>query len=382
MKRGFDGIQGPARPGPQSPWRSYMCRTKRGALTGTPGHSPYPFIDRIPLEAGVDLFFVISGFVMVWSSWDAFGQLRSVMPFIGRRLLRVVPLYWLLTLATIAAALAVPGALSDGLRDGWGYVGASLLFVPWRRMDGFVQPVLRLGWTLQYEMLFYAMLACVLPLLRRTALKVLLAALALLVLAGQTVPFASVPLAFWTDPIVAEFGFGVLVAIAAKRGWRAGSAGLLVFVLTASLASWIAQAPGGDVRVLVRGVPAAVLVFCALSWEDLPRWLVLLGERILRVLPGAPIPDAGAACPVRAPQPAAAALHRGHDGGLRGARNRAPSGGRAADSALGPAAACGSTCAGLGRPPKELRDLGGSAVRILAVREMPDAFEHRENPSS
>ena len=277
MKRGFDGIQG-LRALAAIAVAFLHVSDEAGALTGTPGHSPYPFIDRIPLEAGVDLFFVISGFVMVWSSWDAFGQLRSVMPFVGRRLLRVIPLYWLLTLATIAAALAVPGALSDGLRDGWGYIGASLLFLPWRRMDGFVQPVLRLGWTLQYEMLFYAMLACVLPLLRRTALTVLLSALALLVLAGQTVPFASVPLAFWTDPIVAEFGFGVLVAIAAKRGWRAGSAGLLAFVLTASLASWIAQAPGGDIRVLVRGVPAAVLVFCALSWEDLPRWLVLLGD--------------------------------------------------------------------------------------------------------
>ena len=222
----------------------------------------------------MDLFFVISGFVMVWASWEQFGRVQSVGPFVWRRLLRIVPLYWLLTAATVAVALAAPGAVSDGLRDGWGYVTASFAFVPWRRMDGFVQPVLRLGWTLEYEMAFYALVACVLPLPRRVALPALTAALLLLAAAGQ-IGFASTPLAFWTDPIVLEFGLGLAVAVVAKRGWHAGGAWQTLFVASVVAA---AQLPEGVPRALVRGVPAALLVACALSWSRVPRWLLLLGD--------------------------------------------------------------------------------------------------------
>ncbi len=163
MRRGFDGIQG-LRALAAAAVAFLHIADEAGALTGTPGRSPYRWVDALPLEAGVDLFFVISGFVMVWSSWDAFGHARSVAPFVWRRLLRIVPLYWLLTAATVAVAVAAPGSVSDGVRDGWGYIAASFAFLPWRRADGFVQPVLRLGWTLEYEMLFYALLAATLPL--------------------------------------------------------------------------------------------------------------------------------------------------------------------------------------------------------------------------
>ena len=50
------------------------------------------------LAAGVDLFFVISGFVMVVSCWPEFGKQCAPRRFIVRRLLRIVPLYWLATL--------------------------------------------------------------------------------------------------------------------------------------------------------------------------------------------------------------------------------------------------------------------------------------------
>ncbi len=277
MKRGFDGIQG-LRALAAAAVAFLHIADEAGALVGTPGHSPYAWIDAVPLEAGVDLFFVISGFVMVWSSWEAFGDSRSVAPFVWRRLLRIVPIYWLLSAATVAVALAAPGSVSDGLRDGWGYVAASFAFVPWRRADGFVQPVLRLGWTLEYEMLFYALMACVLPLRRRAALVALLLVLCLLALAGQTVGFAAIPLAFWTDPIVLEFALGMLVAIAARRGWRAGWIGpsLLLVSLAAAwlLPAWL----HATARPLVRGVPAALLVFCALSWTRLPNWLILVGD--------------------------------------------------------------------------------------------------------
>ena len=272
-KRDFDGIQG-LRALAAIAVTFLHVADEAGGLVGMPGHSPYRIIDAVPLEAGVDLFFVISGFVMVWSSWDAFGRMSSTGSFIWRRLLRIVPLYWLLSAATVLVALALPGLMSDGLRDGWGYVAASFSFVPWRRLDGSVQPVLRLGWTLQYEMLFYALLACALPLRRAAGLSAVLLAIVALAVAGLALPLTTTAAVFWTDPIVLEFGLGVLTAIAARRGWRAGWAGLA----TLAAALVIAGLSGVDARALTRGLPAALLVFCALSWQMLPGWLILLGD--------------------------------------------------------------------------------------------------------
>jgi peptidoglycan/LPS O-acetylase OafA/YrhL len=277
MKRGFDGIQGLRALAALAVALLHVA-DEAGSLVGTPGLAPWRVIDAVPLEAGVDLFFVISGFVMVWSSWDAFGRAGSVAPFVWRRLVRIAPLYWLLTAATVLAALALPGLLSDGLRDGWGYAAASFAFVPWRRSDGFIQPILRLGWTLEYEMLFYALMACALPFRRIWGIAGVLVAIAVLAGLGQWVPFAAAPAVFWTDPIVLEFGFGVLVALAARRGARAGWAGPLALLVAIGLALLLASQPGGDIRVVVWGIPAALLVFCALSWQRVPRWLVVLGD--------------------------------------------------------------------------------------------------------
>ncbi len=277
MKQGFDGVQA-LRAVAALAVALLHISDEAGAFGGTPGHAPWPWLDALPLEAGVDLFFVISGFVLVWASWDAFGSLRSVPRFVARRLLRVAPLYWLLTAATILAGAVLPGSLSEGLGEGPGYLAASALFIPWRRADGFVQPVLRLGWTLEYEMLFYALLAGTLALPRRAGVAGLLLAIVALAIAGQVVRFAATPLAFWTDPIVLEFALGVLVAIAARRGWRAGWPGLFALLLACLAAAVAARLPGGDIRVLVRGVPAALLVFCALQVTQVPRGLLLVGD--------------------------------------------------------------------------------------------------------
>ena len=277
MRRGFDGVQA-LRAVAAVAIAVLHIADEAGALSGTPGHSPWPWLDAVPLEAGVDLFFVISGFVLVWASWDLFGRLGAVPAFVFRRLLRVGPLYWLLTAATILAGAVLPGSLSEGLGEGPGYLVASAMFIPWRRADGFVQPILRLGWTLEYEMLFYALLACALPLARVPGLAAVLVALAALAAAGQAIHFAAAPLAFWTDPIVLEFAFGMLVAIAARRGWRAGRLTVAALVLACMAAAVPTRLPGWDIRVLVRGVPAALLVFCALGIQRVPPALLLAGD--------------------------------------------------------------------------------------------------------
>ncbi len=68
----------------------------------------------LPWGAGVDLFFVISGFVMVYASDDLFGRRGAPALFMSRRLIRIVPLYWAVTTLFLLVALAAGTAVSEG----------------------------------------------------------------------------------------------------------------------------------------------------------------------------------------------------------------------------------------------------------------------------
>jgi len=98
-------------------------------------------------NAGVDLFFVISGFVMVYASEPMFGRAGGPLQFMTRRLIRIVPLYWLVTTLYLVMALAIPAfEKSYSVAS----VVASYLFIPWPRLDGIMQPLVGQGWTLNY----------------------------------------------------------------------------------------------------------------------------------------------------------------------------------------------------------------------------------------
>ena len=73
------------------------------------GGAPGPFKNFLLGAAGVDLFFVISGFVMVYSSESLFGRRDGPRKFFLRRLARIAPLYWAVTLAIILYIYAVHG---------------------------------------------------------------------------------------------------------------------------------------------------------------------------------------------------------------------------------------------------------------------------------
>ena len=193
-----------------------------GAFVGRPGEAPYPWLKILPWDASVDIFFVISGFVMVYASTRLFARPDGVRLFVGRRVARIFPLYWITTTFVLLVALALPGALSEPLGGGIGYILASYFFIPWQRPDGFIQPIFRLGWTLNYELLFYTIFAVFLPLPRRWATTGVIATI--LALAGAGVLFrpAQPQLLFWTDPIIVEFAAGMLVAghEVSGTGWQ------------------------------------------------------------------------------------------------------------------------------------------------------------------
>jgi peptidoglycan/LPS O-acetylase OafA/YrhL len=226
----------------------------------------------LPLEAGVDLFFVISGFVMVHASRDLFGSRASVLPFLRRRLARIAPIYWVAT--ALFLALTALGLVGGGRPPPTlGEIAASFAFVPYLRPDGNLQPTYSLGWTLNYEMLFYLLFALVLPLPRERAVPALVVILMALVAIGQVVPASLTAPWFWTRSIILEFGFGMLIgqmALSGVRPTRPMAAGLAVASLGLLVLGRLQPALLPD-RALLYGLPAALLVMAALAIEDVDR---------------------------------------------------------------------------------------------------------------
>ncbi|WP_246179584.1 acyltransferase family protein [Microvirga thermotolerans] len=228
------------------------------------GHG-FAALDRFPWMAGVDVFFVISGFIMVYASRPLFGEAGARGVFLARRLVRIVPLYWAVTTLYLAVSLAAPALLNSAPLQPW-QVLASYLFVPFERPDGTVQPLYSLGWTLNYEMFFYLLFAAVIVRPKRIALSLLVAGLAVLVLAGRLLPLPQ-PLAFWTDPILLEFAFGLGLGwlhakgVTLGRGVRWALALAAVALLAANLIDL--RSDLSEMRPLAWGLPAALLVAAA-----------------------------------------------------------------------------------------------------------------------
>jgi exopolysaccharide production protein ExoZ len=224
--------------------------------------------------AGVDIFFVISGFVMVYVSTDQFGRPGAPGNFVLRRVVRIVPLYWACTLVTLALASTHPSftpppdyAVIWKLHLSPDAVLQSLLFIP----DAEAPPTLGIGWSLNFEMFFYAAFAAVLLLPRRIGVVLVSALLLLLVAFGRAFLVHS-PLVWW-DPITIEFVFGMIIGLLYVEGWKFGKsvgAGFLLFGFGALLfwAAYGIEYNMQPLRFVYWGVPAAFIV----AGATLPRW--------------------------------------------------------------------------------------------------------------
>lgn len=245
------------------------------ALAARFGWSFQPF-EHVPWAAGVDIFFVISGFIIVYSSQKLFEAPRASGVFLARRLGRIVPLYWATTSLYLVVAFVAPGIINSEVLEP-GFILASYLFVPLARPDGLVQPLYSLGWTLNYEIYFYILFALVLSWPLRRSVPALIAAMVSTVALGKIVVLP-LPLSFWTDPIVLEFALGMALGLmkteglVLSRGWRVAlvPAGLVLLVI------W----SGADLpRVFAYGLPAALLVAAAALGVD----RLMLKTRLVRM---------------------------------------------------------------------------------------------------
>ena len=249
-----------------------VCHHAANQVPGMSTWAPWQFG-----TSGVDLFFVISGFIMVVTT------ARSTMrapEFWRRRIVRVVPLYWLLTLGMVIVAIGSPG-LFKTLKVAPESLIESLLFIPHfsQSFPGRVWPLLVPGWTLNFEMFFYAVFGVTLFLRREHRLPALTAGLVGLVVIGAALgPFDSAAAQTYTHPMLLEFLAGAWIG----NEWSAGrirlslATSVLMIAVGATLLVLRDEPPFGQ---LTQVVGAAVVVTGALH-ERFRAWR----SRVLRAI--------------------------------------------------------------------------------------------------
>lgn len=242
--------------------------------------------------AGVDVFFVISGFIMFHTTQDG---AKSAPQFWLDRLIRIAPLYWIAT--TLVIVLFFLGSQPDGARAiSLEDAAAAYAFLPDMRADGYPYPVLDVGWTLVFEAWFYLLFG--LTFWMRSQ-KRALAALVLLFSAGAIVhalvPGLPVELEYWTRPITLEFAAGGFLALALRSpklaamsprllrwaGWLLLMLGVVGILTVGWRMGWRFNQDFG-LRLIGFGAPSVAIVAGALLLERSgmvwrSRTLLLLG---------------------------------------------------------------------------------------------------------
>jgi len=214
--------------------------------------------------AGVDVFFVISGFII----WTVVARGESQPgPFLWRRFTRVAPAYWLVTFVVAAIALADPMFLPQ-VAVSPRHLLLSLAFIQHTDPHGLVFPLLPPGWTLNYEAIFYVSFAAVLMAPERHRFVLLVAAMAAICAFG----FLDPPMyGLAANPMLLQFAAGAWLGRRHMlRRWIEPGAGLVFAVLglAGMTAMFLAGFRNEFFRPLLWGLPAVMIVAGAVSLEE------------------------------------------------------------------------------------------------------------------
>jgi peptidoglycan/LPS O-acetylase OafA/YrhL len=222
------------------------------------------------LASGVDIFFVISGFIIASTAVSR----PNALEFAFRRAVRIYPVYWLVLLAAFVSGHWIALAPEDRPALDLG------LILAWTYPNWYIAP----AWSIAFEMHFYAAVAVILALAPDRLFKLLFAALAVVAVA---VTFR-LPLGIYAHPLTLEFGAGVVIAWLLQSKGRLPSLPLIpafAAILFAAGWYWIFIRGAADAqltRVPTYGLGGACLVYAVVAAElngaRFPKVLQWLGD--------------------------------------------------------------------------------------------------------
>jgi peptidoglycan/LPS O-acetylase OafA/YrhL len=232
--------------------------------------------------SGVDLFFVLSGFIITWTQDKQLGRPAALGGYLARRLWRIFPLFWacwafavVVHVLVCGVTLTAPGWIGDWARQ--------LLLWPW----GHGTPYVPVAWSLSYEVVFYLVFGLFVLLPRRSFVPLLAAWTA--VVAGKLVilpPPGDGPTWLPVAPLTLEFITGCWTAVACRR-----LSGRMVPCLVLGVAGFAAGVACLDLwyaeisvwRAALLGPPGGLLVYGLIGLERSgrlrpPAWLCRIGD--------------------------------------------------------------------------------------------------------
>jgi exopolysaccharide production protein ExoZ len=235
---------------------------------------------------GVDIFFVVSGFIMYYTTFDTEMGPKA---FLSKRLIRIFPLYFILSSAMFVLTRLHPASFNRESPNLLAYL-ESVLFIPhWNPREHDLQPIIGQGWTLNYEMFFYVVFAASLLLGKSLRGIAVLPVMVALVVLGSFCPVDSPVFITYTSPLMLEFCLGIIIA-ACFLGPRKLAIGLslsLVVVLVVAAACLYRWQPNSyaslSTRALFAGLPCGLLVAIMVSierrgWLPYSALLVVIGD--------------------------------------------------------------------------------------------------------
>ncbi|MFC0398979.1 acyltransferase family protein [Paraburkholderia rhizosphaerae] len=213
----------------------------------------------------VDIFFVLSGFVIALA---LSASTITVREFVASRVARVVPLYWLMTFVVFCGALVRPDLFNSTTANVVELL-KSLFFIPYTKESGQVYPMLFVGWTLNYEILFYVVTAAALLLMRERRFVFIALTLGTLYFVAMIAHSSDAFGRFFAEDRVLEFPLGFVTWYVWKRGVRVPAKlalpGALAMYALMTCAEW---ALPGSPPLVRNGLPSFTLLMCALSLEE------------------------------------------------------------------------------------------------------------------
>jgi exopolysaccharide production protein ExoZ len=225
-------------------------------------------------KASVDLFFVISGFVIATVTRGQFQSLRAARHFFFQRITRIYPPYWLYSVIVLMIWLYHPEMVNSA-QDNQVNILASFLLLPQDLL-----PLLMVGWTLIHEMYFYIVIAMVMPVIPEHMFPFWLVLWALVVILGSAYFMTNMDrdynpaIRVALHPFTLEFIGGAACALLLNYTLRSHARSIMVLGVVAFFVAtlWLdtndpTLNTEGWRRVLFFGIPALLVIHGAASAE-------------------------------------------------------------------------------------------------------------------